>query len=51
MLNEDDILEQFTKKEDILKIFNLIADHKNNGAPQFPKAFFINKKVKCFCSP
>ena len=24
MLNQDDILEQFTKKEEILKIFNLI---------------------------
>ena len=28
MLNEDDILEQFTKKEDIFKIFNLIKNKR-----------------------
>ncbi len=28
MLNEEDILEQFTKKEDILNIFNLINSKK-----------------------
>jgi len=28
MLNEDDVLEQFTKKEDILKIFNLIKSKR-----------------------
>lgn len=35
MLNEDDVLEQFTKKEDILKIFNLINNGKIVKTPHF----------------
>ncbi len=35
MLNEDDVLEQFTNKEDISKIFNLINSKKIAKTPHF----------------
>lgn len=35
MLNEDDILKQFTRKEDILKIFHLINSKKIVKTPHF----------------
>lgn len=35
MLNEDDVLEQFTKKEDILKLFNFIRSKRIIKTPHF----------------
>jgi len=41
MLNEDDVLEQFTNKEDILKIFNLINSKKIVKTPHFYDRLFM----------